>query len=73
MVLADSSHEDSFEQVGPKVVRIPELTADQYKTLIDEGKANRPRNPEPDLVPEKIFPPYDKLPAHFETLHLMGR
>jgi pimeloyl-ACP methyl ester carboxylesterase len=70
MLLVDSSHEESFQQVGPKVVRIPELTADQYKALIDEGKANRPTNPEPDLVPERIFPPYDKLPAHFQTLHL---
>jgi hypothetical protein len=51
-------------------VRIPELTADQYKALIEEGKANRPKNPEPDLVPETIFPPYDKLPAQFQTLHL---
>jgi pimeloyl-ACP methyl ester carboxylesterase len=70
MVLVDSSHEDSFQQVGPKVVRIPELTADQYKALIDEGKANRPTNPEPDLAPERIFPPYDKLPAHFQALQL---
>lgn len=70
MVLVDSSHEESLQQVGPKAVRIPELTADQYKTLIDEGKANRPQNPEPDLVPETIFPPYDKLPAQFQMLHL---
>ena len=70
MVLVDSSHEESFQQVGPKTVRIPELTADQYKALIDEGKANSPKNPEPDLVPETIFPPYDKLPAQFQTLHL---
>jgi len=70
MVLVDSSHEESFQQVGPKVVRIAELTADQYTALIDEGKANRPKNPEPDLVPETIFPPYDRLPAQYQTLHL---
>jgi pimeloyl-ACP methyl ester carboxylesterase len=70
MVLVDSSHEESLQQVGPKVVRIPELTADQYNELIAEGNANRPRNPEPDLVPETIFPPYDRLPAQFQTLHL---
>ena len=70
MVLVDSSHEESFQQVGAKVVRIPELTADQFKALIDVGKANRPKNPEPDLVPETIFPPYDKLPTQFQTLHL---
>ena len=35
MVLVDSSHEASFQQVGPKVVRIAELTANQYKSLID--------------------------------------
>ena len=70
MVLVDSSHEASFQQVGPKVVRIAELTANQYKSLIDQGKANRPKNPEPDLVPETIFPPYDKLPAEFQRLHL---
>ena len=70
MVLVDSSHEESFQNVGAKVVRIPELTADQFKALIDEGKAKRPNNPEPDLVPEKIFPPYDKLPAQFQPLHL---
>jgi pimeloyl-ACP methyl ester carboxylesterase len=70
MVLVDSSHEESLQQVGPKVVRIPEVTADQFKALIDEGNANRPRNPEPDLVPETIFSPYDKLPEQFQTLHL---
>jgi len=70
MVLVDSSHEESFQAVGPKVVRIPELAADQFKTLIDEGNANRPKHPEPDLVPETIFPPYDKLPAQFQKLHL---
>ena len=70
MVLVDTSHEESFQQVGPKVVRIAELTADQYTALIAEGKANRPKNPEPDLVPETIFPPYDKLPAQFQKLHL---
>lgn len=70
MVLVDSSHEESIQQVGPRAVRIPELTADQYRALIDEGKANRPSNPEPDLVPETIFPPYDRLPAQLQTLHL---
>jgi pimeloyl-ACP methyl ester carboxylesterase len=70
MVLVDSSQEESFQQVGAKVVRIPELTADQFKALIDVGKANRPKNSEPDLVPETIFPPYDKLPTQFQTLHL---
>jgi pimeloyl-ACP methyl ester carboxylesterase len=44
MVLVDSSHEESFQAVGPKAMRIPELSADQFKTLIDEGKANRPKN-----------------------------
>ena len=70
MVLVDSSHEESLQNVGPKVVRIPELTADQFKALIDDGRAKRPNNPEPDLVPETIFPPYDKLPAQFQPLHL---
>jgi pimeloyl-ACP methyl ester carboxylesterase len=70
MVLADSSHEDSLQHVGPKVVRIPELTSNQFESLIDEVKANRPKNPEPDLVPTTIFPPYDKLPLQYQTLHL---
>jgi hypothetical protein len=70
MVLVDSSHEESFQNVGGKLVRIPELTTDQFRALIDEGKAKRPNSPEPDLVPEKIFPPYDKLPAQFQPLHL---
>jgi pimeloyl-ACP methyl ester carboxylesterase len=48
MVLVDSSHEDSLQHVGPKVLRIPELTAKQFESLIDEAKANRPKNPEPD-------------------------
>ena len=42
---------------------------DQYAALIAEGKVNRPKNPEPDLVPETIFPP-DKLSAQFQELHL---
>ena len=70
MVLVDSSHEDSLQHVGLKVVRIPELNAKQFQALIDEAKANRPNNPEPDLVPTTIFPPYDKLPPQYQTLHL---
>jgi pimeloyl-ACP methyl ester carboxylesterase len=70
MVLVDSSHEDSLQAVGLKVVRIPELSATQFKELIDQGKAKRLQNPEPDLVPTSIFPPYDKLPTQFQTLHL---
>jgi pimeloyl-ACP methyl ester carboxylesterase len=70
MVLVDSSHEDSLQHVGPKVVRIPELTANQFKSLIDEGKANHPQNAEPDLVPAEIFPPYDKLSTQFQAMHL---
>jgi pimeloyl-ACP methyl ester carboxylesterase len=70
MVLVDSSHEESLQHVGLKVVRVPELTAKQFQTLIDEGKANRPKNPEPDLIPTSIFPPYDKLPTQFQNLHL---
>ena len=70
MVLADSSHEESLQPVGLKVVRIPELTANEFKALIDEGKARRPQNPEPDLVPETIFRPYDKLPTTLQTLQL---
>ena len=70
MVLVDSSHEDSLQHVGLKVVRIPELNAKQFQALIDEAKANRPKNPEPDLVPTTIFPPYDKLPPQYQTLHL---
>jgi pimeloyl-ACP methyl ester carboxylesterase len=70
MVLVDSSHEESLQHVGPKIVRISELTAKQFQSLLDEGKANRPKNPEPDLVPTAIFPPYDKLPAQDQTLHL---
>jgi len=70
MVLVDSSHEESLQQVGPKLVRIPELTAKQFQDLIAEVKVNRPKNPGPDLVPTTILPPYDKLPAQFQTLHL---
>lgn len=70
VVLVDSSHEESFEPVGPKIVRIPELSRNQYQDLLVEAKAHRPKNPEPDPVPTTIFPPYDKLPAQFQTLHL---
>jgi pimeloyl-ACP methyl ester carboxylesterase len=70
MVLVDSSHEESLQHVGPNVVRVPELTSKQFQSLLDEGKANRPKNPEPDPVPTNIFPPYDKLPTEFQNLHL---
>jgi hypothetical protein len=70
MVLVDSSHEESLQHVGPKVVRIPDLSAKQFQLLIDEGKASRPRTPEPDQVPSTIFPPYDKLPPQFQDMHL---
>ncbi len=70
MVLVDSSHEESLQPVGPKIVRIPELTATQFQSLIDQAKANRPKNPEPDLVPRTIFAPCDKLPMQYQTLHL---
>ena len=70
VVLVDSSHEESLQYVGLKVVRIPELSAKQYQNLIAEAKAHRPKNPEPDLLPTTIFPPYDKLPIQFQTLHL---
>ena len=70
VVLVDSSHEDSFQPVGLKIVRIPELSAKQYQDLIDEAKAHRPKNPEPDPVPTTIFPPYDKLPTPLQALHL---
>lgn len=70
VVLVDSSHEESFEPVGPKIVRIPELSRNEYQDLLEEAKAHRPKNPEPDPVPTTIFPPYDKLPAQFQTLHL---
>jgi len=70
MVLVDSSHEESLQHIGPKIVRIPELTAKQFHDLMDETKADRPKNPEPDPVPTTIFPPYDKLPAQYQTLHL---
>ena len=70
IVLVDSSHEESLQHVGMKVVRIPGLTAKQFQSLLDEAKANRPKNPEPDLVPTTIFPPYDKLPTPYQTLHL---
>lgn len=70
MVLVDSSHEESLQHVGPSVVRITELTAKQFQSLIDEGKANRPKNPEPDPVPTNISPPYDRLPMEFQNLHL---
>jgi pimeloyl-ACP methyl ester carboxylesterase len=70
IVLVDSSHEESLQHVGPGIVRIPELSAEEFQTLIDEGKANRPKNPEPDPIPTNIFPPYDKLPTQFQNLHL---
>ena len=70
MVLVDSSHEESLQHVGLKIVRIPELSAKQFQNLLDQAKANRPKNPEPDLVPTTIFPPYDKLPTQDQTLHL---
>lgn len=70
VVLVDSSHEESFEPVGTKIVRIPELSRNEYQDLLEEAKAHRPKNPEPDPVPTTIFPPYDKLPAQFQTLHL---
>jgi pimeloyl-ACP methyl ester carboxylesterase len=70
VVLVDSSHEESLQHVGLTVARIPELTAKQFHDLIDEAKVNQPKNPEPDLVPTTIFPPYDILPAQFQTLHL---
>jgi len=70
MVLVDSSHEQSLQRVGPKMVRIPELTAEQFHALIDEGKTNRPKNAEPNLAPTTIFPPYDRLPAKLQNLHL---
>lgn len=70
MVLVDSSHEESLQHVGLNIARIPELTAKQFQDLIDEAKANRPTNPEPDLVPTTIFPPYDKLPMQYQNLHL---
>lgn len=70
MVLVDSSHEESLQPVGLKVARIPELTAGEFKELIAEAKAKHPQNPEPDLVPTTIFPPYDRLPTPFQTLHL---
>jgi pimeloyl-ACP methyl ester carboxylesterase len=69
-VLVDSSDEESWQHVGLEIVRIPELTAKQFQKLIDEAKANRPQNPEPDLVPATIFPPYDKLPTQYQALHL---
>ena len=70
VVLVDSSHEESFEPVGTKIVRIPELSRNEYQDLLEEAKAHRPKNPEPDPVPTTFFPPYDKLPAQFQTLHL---
>jgi pimeloyl-ACP methyl ester carboxylesterase len=70
MVLVDSSHEESLQHVGLKVVRIPELQAKEFQSLIDEGNENRPKNPEPELVPSTIFPPYDRLPTKFQDLHL---
>jgi pimeloyl-ACP methyl ester carboxylesterase len=70
MVLVDSSHEESLQHVGQKVVRIPELSAEEFQLLIEEGKTKRAKNPEPDLVPSGIFPPYDKLPTQFQNLHL---
>jgi pimeloyl-ACP methyl ester carboxylesterase len=70
VVLVDSSHEESLQHVGLTIARIPELTANQFHGLIEEANANRPRNAEPDLVPTTIFPPYDRLPAQLQTLHL---
>lgn len=70
IVLIDSSDEESLQHVGTKVVRIPELSAKRFQLLIDEGKANRAKNPEPDLVPSTIVPPYDTLPAKLQALHL---
>lgn len=70
MILVDSSHEESLQQVGPKTVRIPELSAKRYQDLIAEWQAHRPKSPPPDLLPTTIFPPYDKLPTEFQTLHL---
>lgn len=70
MVLVDSSHEESLQQVGPKIVRIPEITSKQFHDLIADGEANQPKTREPDLVPTAISPPYDKLPSHYQTLHL---
>jgi len=70
MVLVDSSHEDGLQRVGQEVVRIPELSAKEFQLLIDQSRANRPSNPEPDLVPSTILPPYDKLPTQFQDLHL---
>jgi len=55
MVLVDSSHEESLQHVGPNVVRVTELTAKQFQSLIDEGKASRPKNPEPDPVRRTSF------------------
>ncbi len=70
MVLVDSSHEESLQHVGLKIARIPDLSAKQFQNLLDEAKANRPKNPEPDLVPTTIFPPYDKQPTQDQALHL---
>lgn len=42
MVLVDSSHEESIQQVGPRAVRIPELTADQYRALIEGQSSQQP-------------------------------
>lgn len=70
MVLVDSSHEESLQPVGLKIVRIPELSAKQFQDLLDEAKAHRPKNPEPEALPTTIFPPYDRLPTRLQTLHL---
>jgi pimeloyl-ACP methyl ester carboxylesterase len=70
MLLVDSSHEESLQRVGSQVVRIPELTAKQFHALVDEGKANRPKNAAPNLAPNTIFPPYDRLPEQLQNLHL---
>jgi pimeloyl-ACP methyl ester carboxylesterase len=72
IVLVDSSHEESLQHVGMKVARIPELTAKQFQNLIEEAKANRPKNPEPDLVPTTIFPPYDKTTDPVSDFALVG-
>jgi pimeloyl-ACP methyl ester carboxylesterase/biopolymer transport protein ExbD len=69
MVLVDSSHEESLEHVGPKIVRIPEITAKQFQLLIDEGRSSHPTNQEPDAVPTTIFYPYDMLPTELQNLH----
>lgn len=72
VVPVESSHEESLQHVGSRVVRIPELTVQQFQSLIDEGKAHRPRNAEPDLVPTTIFSPYDRLPVEIQNGHMLA-